>query len=405
MSDERYAVLRIRDFRTALAARFFDTLGKTMLTVVVGWQVYQLTRDPLPLGIVGLAEGLPFMLAALYAGHISDRTEKRRLILFGQAGALAHAAAFLALAFLDRPPLVALYLCLALGGLFRSFYWSAMGPYIQMTVPKAIYSKAAAWGSGIFQIASVAGPALGGAVYGWKGVQAAYACVAACFLLAFLFAAALKPIPAVAAAQGGGVDDLLSGIRFVLSKPVMLAAMTLDMFGVLFGGVSGVLPVFAAVLGVGASGLGLLQAAPATGALACSLYLAHVHAFRETGRTFVACVAGFGACILAFALSRNFYLSCAILAASGAVDCVGMVLRSSIYQALTPDHLRGRVSSVNGVFIRSSNEIGYFESGLAARVMGLVPSVLFGGVMTLVSVAVALRLAPDLRKFRLEDVR
>jgi MFS family permease len=403
MSD-RWAVLKIRDFRLALMARFFDSLAIQMMAVAVGWQVYELTWDPLPLGFIGLAEAIPYMGVALWAGHLVDKREKRQMIVSAEAGILISALGLLSLVFMEKPPLTLIYFFLGVGGLCRSFQWAAIMTYMQWVVPKAIFSKAAAWSSSAWHAAAIVGPALGGTIYGLFGARAAYGAVVCSFAIALIWASRLKKIPpSMTERDLSGLADFLSGVRFVFSQQVILAAMSLDMFGVLFGGVVGVLPIFAVLLGVGPAGLGLLRAAPALGALASSLYLTHHRPFRRTGLAFVICMAIFGFCMIVFALSTNFVFSLLILAASGMVDCVGMVIRASIYQALTPDHLRGRVSSVNGIFIRSSNELGTFESGLAAKLMGTIPSVIFGGCMTLVSVVVAVWKAPQLRRFRLEE--
>lgn len=402
------SVLAIRDFRLALAARLCDAFGMQMMSVVVAWQIYQMTRSPIALGLIGLAEGLPFMACALWAGHVVDRLEKRRIILIAEFGILAGGVGVTLLALSQKPPLFVFYLCLAWIGLCRSFLFPAQSVYVQMTVPREVFPKAAAWTTGVLHAATIGGPALGGLLYDLRGPKAAYACVVACFATSAILITRLSPMqPTAKPAEGSpaALEGFSSGVRFVLAQRVMLAAMSLDMFGVLFGGVDGVLPMFAVLLGAGPTGLGLLQAAPAAGALTCSLILAHRQPFEQTGKTFVSCVALFGLSIIAFACSRNFILSCVILAVGGAVDCVGMILRSSIYQALTPDRLRGRVSSVNGIFIRTSNEIGTFESGLAARLLGLVPSAVFGGCMTLVSVVAALWAAPELPGFKLGSLK
>jgi predicted MFS family arabinose efflux permease len=277
-----------------------------------------------------------------------------------------------------------------------------MAVYIQLIVPGDIYPRAAAWNSSAWHTAAILGPALGGMIYSVGGSAVTYGVVAASFLTALFFMSRMKKVPASRADESEKRwESLLRGLRFVFSQEVILGAMSLDMFAVLFGGVVGILPIFADLLGVGPMGLGFLRSAPAVGALVCSLYLAQRHPFRRTGVVMLNAVTIFGLCMIVFALSKNFLLSLAILAVSGAVDAVSMVIRPSIYQALTPDHLKGRVSAVNGVFIRSSNEIGSFESGLAAKIMGTVPSVIFGGAMTLVSVGVALWKAPRLRAFRL----
>lgn len=396
------SALEIQDFRLALAVRFLDGLGVQMLGVIVGWQIYQLTKDPLLLGCVGLAEALPYIGAALWAGQLTDRGEKSGIVAKAEVGMLLGATGLTLLAFSRQPPLLPIYLLLAWLGLCRCFQWVAMTTYMQSVVPKEIFPKAAAWGTSVWHAATIAGPVLGGATYGAFGGAAAYGAVAGCFLAAFFCAARLARMPAVPADGQAGLEGLLSGARFVFSERVILAAMTLDMVGVLFGGVEGILPMFAERLGAGAAGLGLLRAAPAVGALVCSLYLAHHQPFKRMGAAFIGSVAAFGLCIVAFAVSRHFYLSLALLAAGGMVDGVGMVIRSSLYQALTPDRLRGRVSSVNGIFIRSSNQIGAFESGLAAKAMGLVPSVVFGGCVALASAAVALWKAPELARWRAE---
>ena len=399
------SVLGIRDFRLALLGRFFDALAIQMLAVAVGWQIYHLTHDPLLLGFIGLAEAIPFMAVSLWAGHLADRLEKRNLIVAAQGGILASAGGLLWLAFQGRPSLVAIYLFLGLGGLCRSFQWSGMAVYVQLIVPKDIYPRAAAWNSSVWHTAAIAGPALGGILYRAFGPGVTYGLVAISFFTALLFMARMKKIPPSEAGESERRwESLLSGLRFVFSQEIILGAMSLDMFAVLFGGVVGILPIFADLLGVGPAGLGLLRSAPAVGALVCSLYLAHRHPFRRTGVVMLNAVTLFGLCMIAFAFSKSFVLSLLILAVSGAVDAVSMVIRPSIYQALTPDHLKGRVSAVNGVFIRSSNEIGAFESGLAAKILGTIPSVVFGGIMTLVSVGIALWKAPRLRNFRLKEL-
>jgi MFS family permease len=397
-------VLKIRDFRLALLARLFDSLAIQMLAVAAGWQVYQLIRDPLPLGFIGLAEALPFMGVSLWAGHLADRREKRRIIVNAEAGIMCSALGLLSLALLRTPSLLPIYFFLGWGGLCRSFQWSAMAAYVQLVVPREIYPRAAAWSSSAWHSAAIAGPVLGGAFYGFFGPAVTYAIVALLFLIALILTTRMTKVPPSRMKETEpGWADFLSGLRFVFSQEVILGAMSLDMFAVLFGGVVGILPIFADLLGVGPAGLGFLRSAPAAGALVCSLALAHRHPFKRTGVVMLNAVTVFGLCMIVFALSKNFVLSLAVLALGGAADAVSMVIRPSIYQALTPDHLKGRVSSVNGLFIRSSNEIGTFESGLAAKILGTVPSVIFGGGMTLFSVAVALWKAPGLRRFRLRE--
>ena len=406
---DRYAVFRLPDVRRALVSKFFLTLGIQMQRVVVGWQVFQLTHDPLALGMIGLAEALPYIACLLWAGHQADRRDQRRLILLAESGLLACAVALWALA---RTPLTTpapLYLVLALTGVCRSILWPATTAYVDATVPKAIYVQAAGWNSTQWQVGAILGPLVGGWLYAAHGVAWAYAGVAGWLALAVCYARRLTPRPsrkidACASVPFSEWAELLEGVRFVLARQVILAALALDLFAVLFGGVSAILPIFAERFQVGAVGLGALNAALPAGALAMALYQAHRPLFHRTGLALFAGVALFGAFTVGFALSPWFWLAACCLAAAGAADNISVVIRASILQAMTPNHLRGRVSAVNGFFIGSSNEIGAFESGVAAKLLGAVPSVIVGGCLTLVCVAVTAWRAPFLRRLMLHDV-
>lgn len=400
---DRYAVLRLPDVRRALASKFFLTLGIQMQRVVVGWQVFQLTHDPLALGLIGLAEALPYIACLLWAGHQADRRDQRRLILLSEGGLLVCAVAFWALA---RTPLATpapLYAVLALTGVCRSLLWPATTAYVDAIVPKAIYVQAAGWNSTQWQVGAILGPLVGGWLYAAHGVAWAYAGVAGWLALAVWCARRLNPrLPKHKAALED--DPFLEGVRFVLARQVILAALALDLFAVLFGGVSAILPIFAERFQTGAVGLGMLNAALPTGALAMALYQAHRPLFHRTGLALFTGVALFGLCTIGFALAPTFWLAALLLAAAGAADNVSVVIRASILQAMTPNPLRGRVSAVNGFFIGSSNEIGAFESGVAAKLLGTVPSVILGGMLTLVCVAVTAWRAPFLRRLMLHDV-
>ncbi len=402
---DRYAVLRIRDFRLSLVSKFFVALGLQMQAVVIGWQIYQLTHDPLALGLIGLAEALPFMGLSLWAGHYTDHHEKRRIIVWTEGGLVGCTFLLMALtAAGNRSPWL-IYGVIGLTGVFRSFLWPASSTYIDMTVPQRIYSQAAGWNSTLWQVGAIVGPILGGWVYALSDAFHAYGVMAGLLLMGVLFATRLHPKWPVRVKEESGMAQLWGGIRFVFSHQPILAALSLDMFAVLFGGAVILLPIFAERLGVGPSGLGLLRAAPAVGALGVALYQSHRPVFKRTGVALLTAVAIFGLCMILFPLSKSFVLSLLLLAASGGADNVSVVIRASILQAMTPDHLRGRVSSVNGLFIGSSNEIGAFESGVAAKWLGTVPSVVLGGIMTWVSVAVAAWAAPQLRRLRLESVQ
>ncbi|MBI3292810.1 MAG: MFS transporter [Elusimicrobia bacterium] len=411
IDTDNYAVLRIRDFRLMLGSRFFVTLALQMQALVVGWQVFKLTNSALALGLIGLAEAIPIMGCSLWAGHLADRVDKQRMIQQGQGGLVLCSAVLLALSLSKRPSVLLIYLVIGLTGLFRTLLWSSTISYTEMSVPREIYSKAVAWTSTLWQIAAVVGPAVGGWIYSLWDAPLAYTVIIGFLVIAVLQSSRLSPKPPVvrtsSPASGEPTEDpsnFLSGVRFVFSQPVIWGALSLDMFAVLFGGATALLPIFAEMLHVGPSGLGLLRAAPAFGALLMSIYQAHRPPFRKTGQVFLRSVAIFGLCMVAFALAKQFVLCLIFLAVSGMADNVSVVVRASILQAFTPDHLRGRVSSVNGVFVSSSNEIGAFESGVVANLMGTVPSVVFGGLMTLVIVALSAWWTPELRRLKMGEL-
>jgi MFS family permease len=374
--------------------------------VVVGWQVYEHTHDPLSLGLIGLAEALPFIAVALLAGHAADRVNRRLLAILGNLGLLVSAIALLLFTIF---PAVAgagrvwpIYLIISLSAVARSFTRPAMTALSADVIPREHFANSIAWRSSTWQFAAVIGPALGGLLYGFAGPIAAYAVVAAMFataLISILFVAYSGSRPPEVSEMTIG-ESLQIGLKFVWKQPVVLGAMSLDLFSVLFGGATALLPIFAKMLRTGPEGLGLLRAAPAIGSVLMGVWIAHRPAFKRAGVTMFISVAIFGLCIIAFALSTNFLLSVALLMVSGAADNVSVVIRGTLIQTMTPAHLLGRVSSVNQIFIGSSNEIGAFESGLAARLIGTVPSVIFGGTMTLLVVAIASWCAPRLRELR-----
>jgi MFS family permease len=314
---------------------------------------------------------------------------------------LACAVAFLSLTRWSGLSVHWLYVVVGLTGLARSYMWPASFAYSELTVPREIYSRAASLNSTGWEVASIVGPALGGFVYAWHGPSVAYGTVFVLMAIAAFFTTRMgSKVPVAPAAKSGETSDFLAGFRFVFSQPAMLGAISLDMFAVLFGGVYAILPVFADHLGVGAKGLGWLRAAPSLGAILMAAYQAWRPPFERVGRTLFTAVALFGVFTIAFAYSTTFLVSLFFLALCGMVDNISVVIRASIMQAFTPDPMRGRVSAVNGIFIGSSNEIGAFESGLAAKLMGTVPSVIFGGVMTLAAVALVAWKAKDLRSLK-----
>ena len=398
-----YVSLRNPGFLWYVASLVAVTLGTQIQATVVAWQVYALTRDPLSLGMVGLAEALPFIGAALYAGHIADRHNRKTLslialgiqVLCGVALLILTARSDLFLAGRVWP----IFGVVSVSGLARSFLQPARTALGAEIVPRATYANAVTWRSSLWQFAAVVGPAVGGMIYGFSGARLAYVVESIlCAIGLGLFGRIAYTRHPVVADEGSIGDNLTIGIRFLLTQPELLGAQLLDLFSVLFGGAPALLPIFASeILHVGPEGLGILRAAPAAGAVLISLLLIH-RRMRKAGPTLFLCVAGFGACWILFALSHSFWLSLALLVLSGMLDNVSVVIRSTLLTLRTPQHMLGRVSAVNQIFIGSSNEIGSFESGVAAKVLGTVRSVIFGGIVTLGVVGVTAWKIPPLRK-------
>jgi MFS family permease len=398
-----YVSLRNRNYLWYLASSVAMTLGTQIQATVVAWQVYALTKDPLSLGLVGLAEALPFIGAALYAGHVADRHNRKGLALL--AIGIQTLCGVTLLSYTLTPGVLAggrvapIYAVVFVSGLARSFLQPARTALGAEIVPRDTYANAVAWRSSLWQFAAVMGPALGGVLYGFSGARSAYATEAVLCFLGLLLFARIAYTPRPKAAQEGTIGaNLTIGIRFLLTQPELLGAQLLDLFSVLFGGAPALLPIFASeILHTGPQGLGILRAAPAAGAVLMSVVLAH-RKLRKAGPTLFLCVGAFGLCWIVFALSRSFWLSLALLAVSGMVDNVSVVIRSTLLTLRTPEHLLGRVSAVNQIFIGSSNEIGSFESGVAARLLGAVNSVILGGLVTLGVVGVTAWRIPALRR-------
>jgi MFS family permease len=388
MSTPR-STLRSKDFQLWLWARLFSNFAKQMAALVVAWQVYALTQSPLALGLVGLAEALPYIGVALWAGHAADRAEKKRIIMISNAGFFVCVAALALVARVPSPLVGFIYAALGAIGLFNSFESAASASYAQLVLSRDDFPRGAAWNLSFFQVATIGGPILGGALVRWFNAATAYGVCAALALIALVLISGVSRRPAPPAEAGKDQRaGLLAGVRHIKNNRLMAGAMIVDMVAVFFGDVVAILPVFAARLGVGPIGLGVLRASPAVGSLFMAVWQGARPTFRPVFRNLLRTITVFGAAILCFAVSPFFPLSVACLAVAGAADAVSVVIRQTIYQALTPDHLRGRVASVNGIFLLGSNEVGAFESGLAAQLLGAVPSVLFGATMTLLTVAV-----------------
>ena len=400
-----YEALRYRGYGWFLLGSFALTLGTQIQTVALGWQVYVLTHDPLALGFVGLSEALPFLALTLAGGHVADVVERRLVCLTSALPIVAGGAMLLAVNVHGAPRQVWIfYAAQTLGGLGRAFFRPASQALSTELLPRSVYANAATWRSLSFHTGMVAGPALGGALVA-VSMRAAYAAEVLLLLAGFASFLFIAPRLRPTAPAGDGFGQgLLDGVRFVLREKVVLGALSLDLFAVLFGGAPALLPIFARdILHVGEVGFGVLRAAPAAGSIVMSLVLAHLPPMRRPGHKLFACVAGFGLCWIAFGFSRSFALSLVLLVLSGALDNVSVVLRGTLVQTFTPQALMGRVAAVNSFFIGSSNEVGAFESGVAAKLLGVVPSVVFGGSMTLLVVALIARIAPTLR--RLESLR
>ncbi len=399
MAHDSYASLRNPEYRAFLASMAAVLVATQIQSAVLGWQVYALTRDPFSLGLVGLSEALPFLALTLVGGWAADRADRRALTL-ASLGAVGASGAGLLLLSLGRPgSVLPLYAAQALAGAGRAFFRPCSFALGAELVPSEHYHNAAAWRSSVGHTAMVVGPAAGGALIALGGPRLAYAVVLGLTAAGFAALTAVAPRPRRARPAGRLLDELGDGVRFVLTQPPLLAAMSLDLFAVLFGGATALLPVFARdVLAVDEVGFGFLRAAPAVGSVAMSLALARVGHLRRAGATLLGSVALFGLTWIAFAASRWYALSLALLVAGGALDNVSVVLRGTLLQTMTPREKMGRVAAVSSFFIGSSNELGAFESGLAARLLGVVPSVVFGGAMTLFTVGVVAWRAPALRR-------
>ncbi|HET9136375.1 MAG TPA: MFS transporter [Candidatus Kapabacteria bacterium] len=406
-----YAVLRIRDFRLLLFGRFVNSIAFQMVEVIVGWQIYALTKDPLALGLVGLSTALPSITVSLYAGHLSDIKSRRNISLvtltinlicvLGLLSISSHLEAVY-LGFGTFP----IYSILFIAGLASGFLAPAVIAFNYEIVPGEFAQNAAAWRSSSWQSAAVAGPALGGVLYGFIGATGAYTVACVLFVMGIVFVYMIPNRPAPIKERSETLmQSLKEGVSFVFKNQFIVGALSLDLFAVLFGGAVAMLPVFASdILKIGPEGLGVLRAAPAVGAVIMALWQAHHPMSGRIGKKLFIAVQCWGVTIIVFGLSKNVYLSVFALAVGGAFDSISVVVRATLVQLSTPNNMRGRVEAVNMMFIGSSNEIGAFESGVAARLLGVVPSVVFGGCMTLISVFVTGKLAPKLWKLNYEEL-
>ena len=403
-----YAALRIKEFRFFILARFVVTIATLMQSTIIGWQIYEMTKNEFLLGLTGLTEAVPFILMALFSGHIADKFSRKKTIISTVFLYLICVCSLLFLAsgtgnIIKNYGTSPYYIIIAITGIARALIYPAQIALMSQIVPKKYYANSSTWNSTLWQIAAVLGPAIGGLTYKFLGVQWAYCIILILIILGITLYSSIKdkPVP-VQEKKETLLQSLSSGIKFVFKNQIVLGALSLDMFAVLFGGAVAMIPVFAdRILHVGIEYWGIMRSAPAIGAVLMSVVLAYYPPVKKAGIKLLTCVALFGVSMILFALSEYFILSMVLLIFSGMVDTVSVILRQTIIQLYTPDNMRGRVAAVNSIFIGSSNEIGSFESGLAARLMGLVPSVIFGGSMTLLVVGTTAKVAPALRKMDL----
>jgi MFS family permease len=410
--NDPYAALRIKEFNIFLFVRFLLVFGWSMQFIVIEWQVYSITKDPLSLGIIGLMEIIPAFSMALFAGHIVDQKEKRNLLaLCTGAFSLISLGLFLLTtdsilnSWSTNTVLYAIYGLVFFGGFLRSFFGPTIFSLVAMLVPKKIYHNAATWSSSTWKTASVSGALCGGFFIGWIGVDKTLSIVFILVVLSFITLFQIKKKPILNTKIGEPItESLKAGVKFVFQNKAILGTLTLDMIAVLFGGTVAILSVFAQdVLEVGPEGFGILNASISIGSIVTMLLTTYIPIHRSTGKKMLISVFIFGVSIIAFGLSSIFWVSILALFVSGAADGISMVIRQTILQLKTPDEMRGRVSSVNSMFVGSSNELGAFESGLAAKILGPVAAVVFGGSMTLITVVTTGIVSPTIRDLDLTE--
>ncbi len=404
-----YAILRNWDFLFYLIGRFVASFGQQMLTVAIGWELYERTHSSLLLGLVGLTAFVPMVLMTLPAGHVADTRERKKVIVAMQS-VLACTSTGLAIISWKQEPVAWMFICLFVAGVARTFLWSASASFLPQLVPRQDFPLALNWSSSTFQFSSVAGPAAGGALIAFRHdafVVYAFTALSSviCLGMICLVRTHSKPPPK----EPVSMQALLGGFRFVFHHRIILAAITLDLFAVLFGGATALLPVYAKdILFVGPQGLGLLQAALPVGSMLCAMIMAHRPPMQKAGRSLIWAVVIFGLATVGFGFSRWFWLSLLMLFICGFVDNVSVIVRHTLVQLLTPDSMRGRVSSVNNLFIGTSNELGAFESGLASyggdllrpgHSFGPVFSVVSGGIATILVVAAVAWIWPEIPRF------
>ena len=406
-----FSALRIPEFRWFVLMRLAFVLAWSMQFVLIEWEVYRITKNPWSLGLIGLMEVIPAIVMALFAGHIVDQSEKRNMLLKCFAGTATISILFCYLMYPETAKIIgkqtflfAIYALVFFGGIIRAFIIPSVFSLLGLIVPKSQFTNAATWSSSSWQVSAVIGPALAGFFIGGIGVFNSMIFVTISIFLGIFMLLQISKKPILNKKIGEPISESLkAGIRFVFQNKIILNALSLDMFAVLFGGAVALLPIFAQdILQVGSEGFGILRAAPAIGGLLTMLASTMFSIEKNTGKKLLLAVFGFGICIIVFGLSQNFWISVIALFFSGVTDGFSVVIRSTILQIYTPDDMRGRVSSVNSIFVGSSNELGAFESGLTSKLFGVVNAVVFGGIMTLFVAGTTAVASPKFRNLEIE---
>jgi MFS family permease len=396
-----YAALRQRDFRLLLTGRFITSFGNEMLSFAIGWELWLRTHQAFVLGMVGLVQVIPVILLSLPAGHVADQYNRKRIVVITEV--------FLALCVLGlgwlsytQGPLYWIYALLLGIGIARAFNDPASSTLLPQTVEPELFSNAATWSTSTWQFASITGPALAGLLIGFfNNVTFIYLFDALAALTFCVFLMLIKGRQLALAEKSATWESVTEGFKFMKNTKVILAAITLDMFAVLFGGAVALLPIYATdILKVGPQGLGIMRAAPSIGALIMAFAIAHLPPMKNAGRTLLIAVTGFGLATIVFGVSRSFFLSVAMLALLGGLDNISVVIRGTLLLTQTPDEMRGRISSVNSIFIGISNELGSFESGLAAALFGPIIAVVAGGIGTILVVLIVAKVFPEMAKLK-----
>jgi MFS family permease len=408
-SQDPYAALRYSDFRFYISNTFLFSASILIQEVIVAYELYKMTHDPLALGLIGLAEVIPFIITSLFGGYIADQKNKITImhislvvILLGSVILYTAFQPGIYNRLSQSQHLIVIYSVFALIGFAKGFYSPASSSLKPFLVPRAIYHNSSTWSSSFWQAGSITGPAIAGFLYAYIGLTNTLLLVIGNFIICWILLGMIKTRPEIVKISQPILESLKEGFRFVFRTRIVLYAISLDLFSVLFGGVVAILPVFAEdILKVGPQGLGLLRAAPSIGSLLTMFAMAYYPPTHNAWRNMLIAVAGFGVFTIVFALSTNFLLSCAALFATGVFDSVSVIVRQTILQIYPPDEMRGRVAAVNGMFVSSSNELGAFESGAMAKAFGTVPSVMIGGIVTIVVVSWIYLNSKDLFSVRL----